>query len=175
VGCQQQSPSTSVASGEAIAHVNDEPISRQMFEFHLERRTGGQPHLATEEDREALLQELVDMTLLAQEAERRGLANSAEIAARLQNLRSAVLAQAVVEEMLQQAPDEAAIEAEYEKRFQDEQGQEYHARHILVDDKAKAEQIVAQLDKGSDFAKLAEENTTGPTRPNRGVPGGVQY
>lgn len=174
VGCQQQSPITGATSVEAIAHVNDEPISRQMFEFHLERRTGGQPHLATEEDREALLQELVDMTLLAQEAERRGLANNAEVAARLQNLRSAVLAQAVVEEMLQQAPDEAAIEAEYEKRFQDEQGQEYHARHILVDDKAKAEQIINQLDKGGDFAKLAEENSTGPTGPNGGDLGWFQ-
>ncbi|HEX5513827.1 MAG TPA: peptidylprolyl isomerase [Gammaproteobacteria bacterium] len=174
-GCQQdKKPAATVAAGDVVAYVNKEPISKQMFEFHLERRTGGQPQLASAEDREALLKELVDMTLLAQEAERQGLTSKPEVAARLQNLRSAVLAQATVEEMLQQAPDDAALQAEYDKRFKGEQGQEYHARHILVDSKEKAEKIIAQLDKGADFGKLAEENSTDSTSSNGGDLGWFQ-
>lgn len=36
------------------------------------------------------------------------------------------------------------------------------ARHILVEDEAKAKEIKAKLDKGEDFAKLAEENSADP-------------
>jgi peptidyl-prolyl cis-trans isomerase C len=176
-GCQQEEASDQAAeqaSGEAVAYVNDQPISRQMFEFHLERRTGGQPQLTGAEDREALLKELVDMTLLAQEAERKGLDDSEDVAARLQSLRSAVLAQAAVEEMARQAPDDAAIQAAYEKRFAGEQGQEYRARHILVEDKQQAEQVIAQLNEGAEFAKLAEERSTGPSGPKGGDLGWFQ-
>lgn len=175
-GCQANSKSElpKSAAKDAVAVVNDEPISKEMFEFHLERRTNGQPQLATDEDRQALLQELVDMTLLAQEAERQGLAKRPDVAAQLQNLRSAVLAQAAVSGLLEQEPDEAAIQAEYDKHFKGEQGQEYHARHILVDSEEKAEQLIGQLDKGADFAKLAEENSSDSSSANGGDLGWFQ-
>lgn len=177
-GCQQEEAPEQAAgrspAGEAVAHVNGEPISKRMFEFHLAHRTGGQAHLAQPEQREELLKELIDMTLLAQEAAREGLTDDEEVAARLENVRSAVLAQALVEDMLQQQPDDAAIQAEYDQRFGGEQQVEYHARHILVEDKAKAEALIAKLDKGADFAKLAEENSTGPTGPNGGDLGWFQ-
>ena len=37
--------------------------------------------------------------------------------------------------------------------------QEYHARHILVDDEAKAKDMIAQLDKGGSFEQLAKDNS----------------
>ncbi len=37
---------------------------------------------------------------------------------------------------------------------------EYHARHILVDDEAKAKDLIAQIDKGASFEKLAKENSS---------------
>lgn len=177
-GCQQDKPSVTAAAPatnvEAVAYVNGEPISKQMFEFHLERRTNGQPALASTEDREALLKELIDLTLLAQEAQQRGLADQEAVAARLQNLRSAVLAQAAVEDMLEEEPDDAAIQAEYEKHFGAEQGLEYHARHILVDNQETAEKLIAQLDVGDDFEQLAEEHSSDPTGPNGGDLGWFQ-
>lgn len=177
-GCQQDKAPEPAASpvntGEAIAYVNDEPISKLMFEFHLERRTEGQPALASEEDRDALLKELIDLTLLAQEARQQGLADQESVAARLQNLQSAVLAQATVEDMLEQEPDEADIQAEYDKHFSDQQGVEYHARHILVDDKEDAESLISQLDEGADFAELAEEHSSDPSSDNGGDLGWFQ-
>jgi peptidyl-prolyl cis-trans isomerase C len=175
-GCQeeQSEQASTQNTGEAVAHVNGEPISKRMFEFHLERRTGGQPQLASPEQRQALLQELVDMTLLAQEAERQNLADDQEVAARLQNLRAAVLAQAAVEQMIKQEPDEAALKAEYEKQFGGDQQQEYHARHILVESQEEAQKIINQLQQGAEFAKLAEQHSTGPTGPNGGDLGWFQ-
>jgi peptidyl-prolyl cis-trans isomerase C len=37
---------------------------------------------------------------------------------------------------------------------------EYHARHILVADEAKAKDLIAQIDQGADFQKLAQENSS---------------
>ena len=43
-----------------------------------------------------------------------------------------------------------------------------HARHILVATEAEAKEIIAQLKKGADFAKLAKENSTRPRRADGG-------
>jgi peptidyl-prolyl cis-trans isomerase C len=40
---------------------------------------------------------------------------------------------------------------------------EYHARHILVDDQAKADKLTKDLKAGGDFAKLAEKNSKDPS------------
>ncbi len=176
-GCQHNSqpePTSKAFVGTPIAYVNDEPISQEMFDYHLERRTGGQPQLASEEDRQALLQELVDMALLAQEAERQGIASRPDVIGQLHNLRLAVLAQALVTGMLAEEPDEAAIQAEYDKHFKDQPRQEYHARHILVDSEEKATELIDQLDQGADFAQLAEENSTDSSSANGGDLGWFQ-
>lgn len=170
--CQQQTSNENAATNanttdvDAVAWVNDQPISRDMFEFHLMRRTQGQPELAGPEAREALLNELVDLTLLAQEAENLGLGEEPEVRAQLDNLRQAVLAQAAVERLAQN-PDEALIKEQYEQQYAEPQ-QEYHARHILVDDAETAQQLISELDEGADFAELAQEHSTGPTGPNGG-------
>jgi peptidyl-prolyl cis-trans isomerase C len=182
LGCEQEAETTKeakeanapVLKGEAVAYVNGEPISKQMFEFHLERRTQGQPDRASPQDREALLNELVEMTLLAQAAREKNLGQDPVVAARIENLRTAILAQAAVEQLMAQAPDEAAIKAEYDKRFGGEAQQEYHARHILVETQEEAQKVLQQLEKGTEFAKLAEEFSTGPTGPNGGDLGWFQ-
>lgn len=46
--------------------------------------------------------------------------------------------------------------------------EERRARHILVKDEAKAKELIAKLNDGGDFEKLAKENSEGPT----GVKGG---
>lgn len=41
-------------------------------------------------------------------------------------------------------------------------------RHILLEDEASAEEVLAELQAGADFAALAMERSTGPTGPNGG-------
>lgn len=176
-GCtKEQAPEADQAAAapvDAVAYVNGEPISKEMFNFHLQRRTGGQPGRAGAEDREMLLNELVDMTLLAQQARKQGLEKDPVIAGRIQNLENAILAQAAVERVTKQGQTEEAVKAEYDKRFGVEQ-KEYHARHILVDSQEKAQAVIDKLNGGADFAKLAQEHSTGPTGPNGGDLGWFQ-
>ncbi|HXV40192.1 MAG TPA: peptidylprolyl isomerase, partial [Steroidobacteraceae bacterium] len=57
-------------------------------------------------------------------------------------------------------PTEEELKAEYDARVAEMPKAEYHARHILVDDEAKAKDLIAQIDKGASFEKLAKENSS---------------
>ena len=55
---------------------------------------------------------------------------------------------------------ESDTKAAYEK-FKTELGdKEYNARHILVASEAEAKDVIAQLNKGGDFSKIAKEKST---------------
>jgi peptidyl-prolyl cis-trans isomerase C len=60
------------------------------------------------------------------------------------------------------------LKKEYNKRKQDMTTHEYKARHILVEKEDTARNIIAKLDKGADFAKLAEQESTGPSAAHGG-------
>ncbi len=45
---------------------------------------------------------------------------------------------------------------------------ETRARHILVEDEAKAKEVITKLDEGGDFAELAKEYSTGPSAERGG-------
>ena len=45
-------------------------------------------------------------------------------------------------------------------RLQSKSETGYHASHILVDNEAKARELIAKLDSGADFATLAKENSS---------------
>jgi len=52
------------------------------------------------------------------------------------------------------------------KKLYDEQvpkGNEYKARHILVEDEEAAKKLIVELDGGADFSELAKEHSTGPS------------
>src|SRR5262249_52472334 len=46
--------------------------------------------------------------------------------------------------------------------------QEYKVRHILVDKEEDAKEIIAQLNKGADFAKLAKDKSKDPGSKDNG-------
>lgn len=69
--------------------------------------------------------------------------------------------------------EDAVTEAALRKAYDDvvgnaEEATERHARHILLDTEGAANAMIVKLQGGSDFAKLAEENSKGPTAKNGG-------
>jgi peptidyl-prolyl cis-trans isomerase C len=158
----EQTRAEAPSNSEPLATVNGRVITQEQFDFHLERRTQGRPQLASQEDRKALLDELVDLTLLASEADRQGLANDPVVAGRVENLRSAILAQALVEQLEREDVSEEELKAEYEKRFAQDGQLEYNASHILVEDEETARALIEQLQGEADFAELAQEHSKDP-------------
>lgn len=113
-----------------------------------------------------LLDQLVQQTLLASTVEGD---TPKRVALALENQRTGLLAAAVLEELVAEKVDEAAIEAAYAERFAGFEGPiEFNASHILVPTEEEAVAIAADIRGGADFAETAKEKSTGPSGPNGG-------
>lgn len=153
---------------DALAMVNNAFITTDMLELHMLRRSGGQPGRLSADDRETLLLELVEMELIAQDAEMHGIAEDERVQAQMENFRRAVLAQARIEQLRREPVAEETLRTLYADRYNEQPYQEYHARHILVDSADQARALITELESGADFAELAREHSQGPSAPDGG-------
>lgn len=148
---------SSSAMAQNIAVVNGRAIPKaraDLFMKELEKQ-GQQvtPELAT-----LVRQELVDREILLQEAERRGLPAKPELKFQIDTARQQVLIQALVQDEMARNPiNEPELKAEYD-RLAKLQGDEYRARHILVESEDAAKAIIQKLGKGAKFEELAKES-----------------
>jgi peptidyl-prolyl cis-trans isomerase C len=147
---------TDAATTAAVATVNGKELSGDLFDTFLQAVMGGSPHEApTDEQKEQMVDQLITMTLAAQAAEKDGLQKDPKVAARLELLRTQILAEAASEKYVKANPvSEADLKAEYDTQIA-AMPKEYKARHILVEKKETAESIIRDLQAGGDFAKLA--------------------
>jgi peptidyl-prolyl cis-trans isomerase C len=83
--------------------------------------------------------------------------------------RQAVLVRALFESEVKANPiSDLDLQKQYED-FKKSMGEnEYKVRHILVDKEDDAKQIIADLAKGADFAKLAKEKSKDPGSKDNG-------
>lgn len=87
----------------------------------------------------------------------------------IDNEKRVLIAGNVLETMSKAAVTDDALKDAYDAKFAEfEPGREYHAAHILVGTEEEAQEIVADLEGGADFANLAREKSTGPSGPNGG-------
>jgi len=153
-----QAPAARARSTAKPVTVNGKPIPKSRLDFIVKQRAAqGQPD--NEQARKAILDNLITQEVVAQEAERRGFAKSADVRAQLELLRQQALVQALVQDHLKTHPikDEEML-AEYNKVKASRGDKEYKARHILVDKDTEANEIIAQLKKGSKFEDLAKQS-----------------
>lgn len=74
-----------------------------------------------------------------------------------------------VQDFLDGKLDEASLRKKYEEMlFNTPRQLQVKARHILVEDEAKAKDLITQLENGADFAELAQEHSTGPSAERGG-------
>ena len=150
----------SKSASPAVATVNGKPISSEFFDEFLTAATGQPAAQATAEQKSQMLDQLLNMSVAAQQAETEGLANDPKVKARLELLRLQVLAEAASEKFMKAHPStEAEIKAEYDTQVA-AMPKEYRARHILVASKETAESAIRELKAGGDFAKLAQKEST---------------
>jgi len=64
--------------------------------------------------------------------------------------------------------DEEAKEFYNNNQQQFETAEQKKVSHILFDEKSKAEEVLAEINNGADFAEMAKEHSTGPTAENGG-------
>lgn len=116
-----------------------------------------------------MLNELVRTVMMAQEAEKAGLAENAEIQSAVALARYKLLAEVAIKNHLRGNPvTDEEIETEYQRRNTGQAAHEFKARHILVESEDEAKAVIAELQAGADFRELAKQKSTGPSGPNGG-------
>jgi len=150
---------------EPIATVNGKAIStleRDTQAAQLQAR--GQK--ATDDQ---VVDELVSLELMSQEAEKMGLDKTPQMAAEMKIMRARVLANALLTQFTEKLNlDDDTLRGEYDKQIATTESLEFQASHILLDDEAKAKEVITELDNGADFAEAAKKYSTGPSGPNGG-------
>jgi len=117
----------------------------------------------------ALVDRLIDLTLLAEEGRKQNLQDDPEVKAEIAQRTEQVIEEALIRRHLKAAMTEDAIKARYDKFVKETPPQsEIRARHILVDTEAEAKDIITQLASGADFATLAKEKSKDPSAKQNG-------
>lgn len=112
-----------------------------------------------------LLNELVNNFMVANSAQGQALAQSPEVSAALEVARARLIAQTFIRKALRKSDvEEARLRELYEAQYGDGSRAEYKARHILLETEEEAEAVIRELDGGADFAALAAERSTGPSK-----------
>lgn len=156
----------SAGSGKIVVNGITIPQSR-IDAMNKELTAQGQPDSA--ERQAAVREELINREVLAQAALKRGLDKNSDVSAQMEMARQAVLVRALFDAEMKASPlSEADLQKQYDT-FKGSMGtNEYKVRHILVDKEDDAKQIIVDLNKGGDFAKLAKEKSKDPGSKDNG-------
>ncbi len=156
-------PAAATPQGPAAATVNGMPISQSTVDKMVKQgANSGQPD--TPEVRKAIIDQLALQMVVAEEAVKKGLDKTPEVADQLAAMRQSALANAYVQDFVKSNPvTDDMLKAEYDRLKATMTGSEYKARHILVEKEAEARDIIARLKKDpAAFGKLAMEKSKDP-------------
>ncbi|WP_058555177.1 peptidyl-prolyl cis-trans isomerase [Thiohalocapsa sp. ML1] len=154
-----------------IATVNGEPYKLDLFRvFYAQRlqQAGGEN---TPELQERAFNEFMGLVVAAQDAQKRNLAERSDVQAAMELQRLMVLSTATVQAITAEtAVSDDELKQAYEQFKEQAQRTEFKARHILVDEQKKAEDLIKQVNKkkAKNFEDLAKENSLGPTAEKGG-------
>ena len=150
------------AQAQNIAIVNGKAVPKARVDLLLlqAQRAGQQvsPEMAG-----MAKEEVVKREIFAQEAEKRGIAASADYRAQMDLARQSILIRELFEDHKKKNPvTDAEAKAEYDKFKAQSNGTEYRARHILVEGEEDAKALIAQIKGGAKFEDLAKEKSKDP-------------
>jgi peptidyl-prolyl cis-trans isomerase C len=116
-----------------------------------------------------MLDQLIDRKALASLARHQGLDKDPAVRREVARAEEAALQNAMLTRDIAPLVTDAAIRGRYEKDLKDKPGEEeIHAAHVLVPTEDEAKAVVAELDKGGDFAALAKAHSKDPGSANGG-------
>ena len=160
-----ETPSGAVVNGKAIPQSHIDFVAKA-------RAAEGQPD--TPELRKLVKEYLINREVLAQEAAKQGLDKDPELKMQIQLAAQSLLVANMVERFKAKHPiSEQELRKEYDKQRAELGDTEYLPSHILVEDKAQAMKIIAQLKEGADFRVIAQEKTKDEATKKHG--GGLQW
>jgi peptidyl-prolyl cis-trans isomerase C len=172
-----QSTSTSTSASSFVASVNGKPIDAKAFEQVIKNNVANGLQ-DTEQLRSAIKEELIARQVMVQEFSKLGFDKNPEAISGLNFVRENFLIDFLLRQYQQKRPlTEEMIKAEYERQLsligEPGEAQQYLTRLIVVATESEAKGVIAELKKGSDFAKLAAAKSIDATAKNGGELGWV--
>lgn len=148
-----------------LASVNGRPIPRISVENVAQQIT----EAGQEADPARILEELINLEILTQAAEKLDLDKEAEISATLQLQYTQTMANAY---LARKGSDmtftEEELRTEYEAQSANVDRGEFKASHILLESAEAAAKVLAELEAGKSFADAAAEHSIDPAGENGG-------
>lgn len=152
-----------------VATVDGQPITEADLELTQNELAQQFAQLPQEQRRAAALSAAIEVKVLSGKAIADGLDKDEDFQRRAAFLQQRALHGELVEKEVVGKITDDEIRARYDAEIASAPPvNEVHARHILVKTKEEADKIVQDLDKGGDFEKLANENTTDPSGKTSG-------
>jgi peptidyl-prolyl cis-trans isomerase C len=150
-----------------VAVVDGTAISREAYDDYLKGLLRGKPVTdVTAEEKNQVLDQMINMQLIAVQAEKDGLDKDPDVATRIALLRTQILADAAAQKYVKSnEPSDQDLHAAYDAATDKT---EYHASHILVPTKEKADQLIKKIKGGAKFEDLAKAESTDNSKTNGG-------
>ncbi len=162
-------PATPADSNPVVATVNNIKIHMSEIQADAQNLPPQAQQLPPDQLLPLLVNQEVDRKALLIAAQKQGLEKDPDVVARMQAAANVQLENAYVQKAVAADVTDTAVQAYYNQNYAGKPGPEQvDARHILVKTQAEAEDIIKQLNKGADFAKLAEKDSIDPGAKNGG-------
>src|ERR1700675_2810695 len=150
-----------------VAIVDGTPISRDAYDDYLKGLLRGKPVSdVTADEKNQVLDQMINMQLIAAQAEKDGLEKDPDVSTRIALLRTQILADAAAQKYVKSnEPSDQELHAAYDAATDKT---EYHASHILVPTKEKADQLIKKIKGGAKFEDVAKSDSTDNSKANGG-------
>ena len=161
-------PAAKGAAGGPVATVNGVAVPRSRLDVMVRQQTsrGGQD---SEQLRAVMREELINREVIAQEAQRAGIAKNADVQAQIDYTRQEIIVGAYIRDWVSKHPiGDSDVQKEYDRVKAQAGDKEYRARHILVETEDQAKGMIAELKKGAKFDELASKNSKDGGTAQRG-------
>ncbi|HEX4194893.1 MAG TPA: peptidylprolyl isomerase [Stellaceae bacterium] len=160
---------TSGGDDPVVARVNGTVLHRSDLQLQLHSAPQQVQQQPLDKIYPQLLNSMVNATLLEQAARKAKIDQNTQIKEQIAGATTEILANAYVSSLARSEISEAKLRTAYDQYAKEApKTEEVHARHILVGTEQEAKDIIAQLDKGADFATLAKDKTTDPSGKSNG-------
>lgn len=139
--------------------VNGKPIKKNLYDF-IVKDLASRGQKTDDNLNNMIVDRMIAMELINQEAEKTGLSKDVNYLLKEELARKEMLYNTFLQNYVQKNPiSESDIKNAYEQYKKDLGSQEFNAKHILLANEQEAKDVIAELNKGGNFNKIAKDKS----------------